>query len=513
MEKKAERSKAGRYGGAAWRGKREKGASSQSLDCRRIPLQPVIYIIQDYFQVVMLEQITHFMEYFYTVNVLEQCRVSPPQSSVPETSLPLTLFDLRWLGLVAPVQRLVFYQLHCSKTHFMDSILPNIKNSLSLTLEHFFLLAGNLIWSPQSHIPEILYVEGDSISFTFAESDFDFNHLSSNCSRDVNKLLALIPQRLQSISNVQVPLLALQVTLFPNSGLSIGMAISHVVADGRTSTHFMKFWASVCKLGTGYTSFMSKLLPLYDRAMIKDPDGWELTCLNKLKSRGISRECLSLPKPPEVPSENVLATFVMGQSEIEKLKKWVSARNLKGNIYSTFAVTCACVWVCLIKALGEDNAREHFLFAVDCRALFEPALPITYFGNSVLGCFNSATKSDLVGEDGIAVAAEVITDGIQGMKDDDGLLKRATNYFTNIQLVGSEKIRTVAGSPNLKAYDTDFGWGNPKKVEVVSISDTGAISLAERSDGELGVEVGLALKESEMDAFASIFADTIKSLP
>ncbi|KAF6173547.1 hypothetical protein GIB67_042677 [Kingdonia uniflora] len=62
---------------------------------------------------------------------------------------------------------------------------------------------------------------------------------------------------------------------------------------------------------------------------------------------------------------------------------------------------------------------------IDCRARFELALPITYFGNCVLGCFNSATKSDFVGEDGIAMAPEVIRNRIQGMKDDDRLLKRA----------------------------------------------------------------------------------------
>ncbi|KAF6145371.1 hypothetical protein GIB67_038962 [Kingdonia uniflora] len=192
----------------------------------------------------------------------------------------------------------------------------------------------------------------------------------------------------------------------------------------------------------------------------------------------------------------------------------IIARNFKENIYSTFVVTCAYVWVCLIKALGESHAREHFRFAVDCRALFEPALPITYFGNCVLSCFNSATKSDLVGEDGIAGAAEVIRNGIQGMKDDDGLLKRAANYFASIQSAGSERICTVAGSPHLKVYDTDFGWGKPKKSEVVSIRDARTISFAERGDGQVGVgvEVGLALKESEMDVFASIFADTIKFL-
>ncbi|KAF6160636.1 hypothetical protein GIB67_019576 [Kingdonia uniflora] len=447
---------------------------------------------------------------YLPMNVLEQCRVSPPSGSVPETSLPLNFFDLIWLGL-HPVHRLVFYKVNCSKLHFMDTILPNIKNSLSLTLEHFFPLAGNLIWSPQSYKPEILYVDGDSISLTIAESDFDFDHLSSNHSRDVNKLHTLIPLPLSSVSTTRVPLFALQVTLFPDSGISIGMFISHVVGDGRTSTQFMKSWASVSKFG-GITSSMLESPPLYDRSTIKDPYGLETIFLNGFQNFGISRECLCLPNPPEVQSEKVLATFVMGQSEIEKLKKWVSARNLKGNIYSTFAVTCACVWVCLIKALGEDNAREHFLFAVDCRARLEPALPITYFGNCVMALLNSGTKSDLVGEDGIAVAAEVIRNGIQGAKD-DRLFEKAANFFTDIKSVGSERVRTVAGSPNLKAYNTDFGWGKPKKVEVVSISDTGAISLAERSDGEVGVEVGLALKESEMDAFVSIFVDTIKSVP
>ncbi|PQQ10726.1 phenolic glucoside malonyltransferase 1-like isoform X1 [Prunus yedoensis var. nudiflora] len=71
----------------------------------------------------------------------------------------------------------------------------------------------------------------------------------------------------------------------------------------------------------------------------------------------------------------------------------------------------------------------------------------------------------------------------------------------------------VAGSPRFGIYDTDFGWGRPSKVEVVSIEETGAMSLAESRDGIPGdVEVGLVLEKHHMQAFASLFAKGLQDL-
>ncbi|KAF6163248.1 hypothetical protein GIB67_025112 [Kingdonia uniflora] len=79
--------------------------------------------------------------------------------------------------------------------------------------------------------------------------------------------------------------------------------------------------------------------------------------------------------------------------------------------------------------------------------------------------------------------------------------------------MASERIISIVGSPFLRVYDAYFGWGRPKKVEVISICITGAMSLSEHSGGEVGIEVGLALKNEEMNAFASSFSKTIKDMP
>ncbi|KAF6150522.1 hypothetical protein GIB67_030323 [Kingdonia uniflora] len=461
------------------------------------------------------------MEVPYTLKVLEQSQVSPPSGSVPRTSLPLTMFDIPWL-IFSPVQNIFFYKFPYSTIHFMNTILPNLKQSLSVTLQHFYPLAGNLTWLPQSNKPEILYVDGDSIKFTVAESDYDFSSICGYHGRNTNEFYPLLPQ-LEPTSKTVLPLLALQVTIFPNSGICIGITLNHVVADGKSFNHFLKSWTSVCRLGGKDTSLILESLPVCDRTMIMDPKEFTISALKDMEMINISRQSLIPPtKLFTDPVDKVLATFVMGQSEIDRLKKWARERIIEMNKqttepppnFSSFVVTCAYAWVCLIKALGPniDKPREHFICSVDYRMHVEPPLPQTYFGNCVEVCPTTIDTIDLTDEDGVAVAAEVITKGIKTvmiMESSAGSDMKMADLFK----MASERIISVAGSPILRLYDTDFGWGRPTKVDIVSICDTGAISLSEQRDGEAGLEVGLSLKKEEMEAFASLFSECIKGLP
>ena len=83
-----------------------------------------------------------------------------------------------------------------------------------------------------------------------------------------------------------------------------------------------------------------------------------------------------------------------------------------------------------------------------------------------------------------------------------------------IQSVMSERPRlfSVAGSPRFEVYDVDFGWGRPKKVDVTSVDKTGAFSLSETRDHSGGIQIGLALTKSQMEAFSTVFAQGLESL-
>ncbi|CAL9018584.1 unnamed protein product [Prunus brigantina] len=113
-----------------------------------------------------------------------------------------TFFDLFWLRF-PPFQLIFFYELPPSSHStplFFDSILPKLKASLSLTLQHFLPLAGSLTWPQTSHKPLLNYVQGDAVSLTIAHYSNDhradyFDHLSS-CNEFVEaiKYHPLVPK-------------------------------------------------------------------------------------------------------------------------------------------------------------------------------------------------------------------------------------------------------------------------------------------------------------------------------
>ncbi|GLT34899.1 hypothetical protein SLA2020_093880 [Shorea laevis] len=125
------------------------------------------------------------------LKILEDSRVSSPPGSVPTTTVPLTFFDILWLGSF-PMQCLFFYEFPYPALHFTQTILPNLKTSLSHTLQRFFPYAGNLVFPPRPQQPYILYKEGDSFNFVVAESMANFNLLVGNHARTIGEFQPLL---------------------------------------------------------------------------------------------------------------------------------------------------------------------------------------------------------------------------------------------------------------------------------------------------------------------------------
>ena len=69
----------------------------------------------------------------------------------------------------------------------------------------------------------------------------------------------------------------------------------------------------------------------------------------------------------------------------------------------------------------------------------------------------------------------------------------------------------VAGSPKFEVYETDFGWGKPKKVEISSLQ-AGTISMAESRDVDGGIEIGIVLKKHELELVDPLFVNCLKDL-
>ncbi|KAM7490521.1 hypothetical protein LguiA_033442 [Lonicera macranthoides] len=453
------------------------------------------------------------------VTILEHSRVSPPPGT-NNKSIKLTFLDIFWL-LFPPVHCLLFYEFPNSSTQ-SKSLIPDLKHSLSLALKHFFPFAGNLILFPSSTTskPEIRYLDGDSVPLTFAvcTSDFDY-FVGNNNPRNVDEFVPLTPQLPSATKlpddSTAVPLLAIQVTFFPNKGICMGFTVDHVVGDASTVMGFKKAWASIHKQDSEGPFLASDYVPFYDRSIITDSKGLLELFWSKVEKMNEARDFQTQQILPTL-SNMVRASFVLRQSDIQRLKKLVlEAQQTKLFHVSSFVVTCGYVWSCLAKsraAYGEEtheDEEEHFVFVANARARFDPPLPETYFGNCLAMCFSSSKSIQLLGEEGFLTSAKVIGEAVSNrVHSEDGVLNDADNWISKLDEIKGKRGLSVNGSPKFQLDDIDFGWGKPKKCEVGY--DTGSMSLYGSMDSEGGLEVGLSLPKNQMDAFATIFADGLK---
>ncbi|KAJ6900427.1 phenolic glucoside malonyltransferase 1-like [Populus alba x Populus x berolinensis] len=179
---------------------------------------------------------------------------------------------------------------------------------------------------------------------------------------------------------------------------------------------------------------------------------------------------------------------------------------------STFVLTCAYTLASMMKAIGDGCKKVYFLFTVDLRSRsLDPPIPNNYFGNCIAGQHVAAEARIFMEENGVALIAEMFSEIIKGLEI-RGLFEGAKERLVELaSLEPGTHCLGVAGSTRFDFYRSDFGWGEPKKVDIASIDRTSSISLLESRDGITGgVEIGLALKRHEMETFASLFVNGLK---
>ncbi|KAK1441551.1 hypothetical protein QVD17_07544 [Tagetes erecta] len=436
------------------------------------------------------------------LKVFESSQVSPPAATVGDMVLPLTFFDFLWLRQ-PPVQYLFFYELSITQTQFVETLIPNLKHSLSLTLQHFIPFSGNLIIHPTStKKPEIRYVEGDSVAITFAESNLDFNKLTGNHPRDCGMFYHLIPllgDADKTLDFTKIPLFSVQVTFFPNSGISIGMTNHHCLGDASTRFCFLKAWTSVAQSGTDESFLSNGTFPLYDR-VVNNPKLDE-SYLNLAKV-----ETFNEYQPPKlcVPTHKVRATFILRRNVLNRLKTLVSTQVPTLVYVSSFTVACAYMWSCLANTL--DDELQLFGFAIDCRSRMHPPIPPAYFGNCIGGCVTTERSTKLTGKDGFVTAAKLIGESLhKTLNDKDGIVKEMKPFKDMFPNGLPTTMTWVSGTPKLKFYEVDFGWGKPKKVETVSIDYNKAISMNACKEASEDIEIGVCLPATKMETYVCIF--------
>ncbi|KAG2321600.1 hypothetical protein Bca52824_014813 [Brassica carinata] len=448
---------------------------------------------------------------------VEVSRVTPAHNPVNSLAIPLSFFDLPWL-VFNPVTRVFFYRLpESTREHFHSSILPKLKLSLSHVLPAYLPLCGRITWDPNEPKPSIVVSENDAVSLTIAESDADFSLLSSYGQRPASELHSLLPEL--PVSDDSATALSLQITLFPGQGFSIGVSAHHAVLDGKRQPCSSKLGLTFANTTSTKTTVSSPslpetLTPSLDRSLIRDPTGLDeqmVKVVRSLKQDETNSSRSLSPIPAWASGDDVVfATLVLSRGDVERLRERVKNESNPSQDQlhlSTFVISYAYIWTCLVKARGGNVERPvSFLFVGDFRERLDPPLPATYFGNCMFpaGSYNSKTAGDFAGEGGFVTAVEILSGLVKGLSSRK-IETVAEEFKISFDCLGvTSQFGSLAGSTRLGVYESDFGCGRPVKVDVVSIEGD-RISMAERRDESGGVEIGMCMKKADLDIVFTLF--------
>lgn len=170
------------------------------------------------------------------------------------------------------------------------------------------------------------------------------------------------------------------------------------------------FMACILRILLGAFILMCSVINWLEIRYGKVTSQWDIVRKIKVKMCDI----FSIP-----PHDKVRGTFIMGRDDITKLKNLILSRRSSLTHVTSFTVTCAYAWTCLIKSedvTGEEideNGTEFFLCAADCRAQLNSPLPPNYFGNCLVGYTASTRHADLVENEGFTIGAEIIGEAIR----------------------------------------------------------------------------------------------------
>ncbi|KAK4739789.1 hypothetical protein R3W88_003486 [Solanum pinnatisectum] len=430
---------------------------------------------------------------------IQSRKMLKPSASTPDNlrRLKLSLFDQ--LAHRAYVTMLLNY-LPSSSDHETISY-DKLEKSLAQTLIKFYPFAGRFgkddPFSIDCNDEGVEYVQ----TKVHADDLPEFLRQAVGPNDIESSLLDLtLPVMVHMPSS---PLLGVQVNVFNNGGIAIGIKISHIIADAFTIATFVNEWAHTCLTGT-ITQDTNDYLPSFGQLSSLFP-----------------ARVLQLPSPPNlVPNYYkmiVTRRFVFDALAIENIRKTIKKDSTSDDMIkqpSRVVVVMSLIWKVLTHISSAKNgySRDSSLgFAINLRGKLSCVPSLEHaLGNYVMIAIanmeaDEVRKDEL--NDFVKLVGNTIRDtcvaiGKASSVDDISSLTVNNRKKGVEKLVQGDKmdVYTATSWCRLSWYEADFGWGKPFWVSPVGFNAVEGAFLMDTKDGN-GIQVTVCLKEKNMTEF------------
>nr|KYP42254.1 putative acetyltransferase At3g50280 family [Cajanus cajan] len=397
------------------------------------------------------------------VQIVSECYVKPMGSTKESNHLcNLTPWDIAMLSMNYIQKGLLFKKP--DQHDFIENLLDRLKQSLSLTLLHFYPLSGRLV-TQKSEDPSTYSI------FLDCNNNYGARFLYATLDMTISNILSPVdvPPIVESFFDLHkavnhdghtMPLLSIQVTELVD-GVFIGCSMNHVIGDGTSYWNFFNTWSHIFQAQAQGDEYDVPILrqPIHNRWFPNDCSP-PINLPFKQEDEFISRFEAPLLR------ERI---FHFSAESIAKLKARANSE-AKSSEISSFQTLSAHVWRCVTRArhMADDEITSCKL-AINNRSRMEPALSRDYFGNAVGVVSAESTAGELMEHD-LGWAAWKVHKAVANHSDRAvrNMLKEWLQCPVVYQLgvhFDSSGV-TVSSSPRFDMYGNEFGMG--KAVAVLS---------------------------------------------
>lgn len=365
-------------------------------------------------------------------------------------------------------------------THDSAKTSETLKRSMSDALAIYYPLAGRLRQDDSVHCND---AGAEYVEATF--NDVRILDVVQNARpEEIKQFVPAAPSGGRDIP------LAVQVSFFGCSGISIGVCVSHKLADAKTAVAFLNTWAAACR---GDSETVAAAQPSFNMAFRFPP--------------------MEFPSFIPGPDENVVTRrFTFDAERMEALRAAASGPLLEKP--SRVEAVSAFIWRQFIEAAevkdkmkGSGSVKRGYaaVHAVDLRGRANPPLPSDSFGNGTAGVMTTATATEEEGEISYYRLAVKLREAITGA-DGDFVRK-----YEDGSVFGKHQEKEAAAPAFMEtqicvfsswwrfaAYEADYGWGKPAWVSNVAVPVKNLVVFFGTKSGD-GIEAWVTMAADDVD--------------
>ncbi|KAK7410049.1 hypothetical protein VNO78_00528 [Psophocarpus tetragonolobus] len=401
------------------------------------------------------------------VQSVSECFIKPVgEAEETKQICNLTPWDIAMLSLHHIQKGLLFKKPAplVNNQYFMQNLLEKLKHSLSLTLFHFYPLAGRLVTQetedPPSHVVFVDCNKSDGARFIYATLNMTISDILFPV--DVPHIVHSFFDHHKAVNHDGhiLPLLSVKVTELVD-GVFIGCSMNHSIGDGTSYWNFFNTWSEIFEGQSHYHG--------YDVPISHQP----------IHSRWFPKDCAPPINLPFKHNKEFISRFEapllrerifhFSAESIAKLKARANAES-KTNKISSFQSLSAHVWRSITGARRQPYDEITVCkLAINNRSRMEPALADEYFGSAVDLVSAETTAEELLVND-LGWAALKVHEIVA--KHNDKVVREMVKEWLKDPVIYQHGVHVhsrcvvMSSSPRFNVYGNEFGMG--KAVAVLS---------------------------------------------